>query len=123
MAANMLPIIALGVAALILTRKRGTSNLPKPNNVTLGPVGDFKWGVTVLLGPDVTDAQADQAVDIVSVHARKHPALPFEIIKEPTIVGIPVTVWADSTPDEEWAENVSYLDAVLTDLLAANIPS
>jgi len=123
MAANMLPIIALAAAAFLLTRKKGNSNVALPKNLTLGPVGDFKWGVTVLLGPDITDQKADQVVDIVAKHARKHSALPFEIIKEPTTLGIPVTVWADSLPYEEWAENPSYLDAVLTDLLAAHIPS
>lgn len=94
-----------------------------PPNLNLEPIGDFQWGARIRLGDDVTDAQTTQAIDIAAKHAAEHSALPFVVTLFPGAQGIQVHIMADGQPYAEWAENVTYLDATLADMLSEHIPT
>ena len=138
MATNMLPILALGAAALFLMKKKGTPSTngktngkangqangngdALPGNVSLVALAPFFWGVKIGLGTDLTDDEATQVIDIVAKHAADFPALPFEVTLS-EVPGIPVTIMANNVPKDYWAEDVSYLDPTLADTLAEHIP-
>lgn len=129
MATNMLPILALGAAALFLMKKKGepstngktNGNGGLPSNVSLMALGNIQSGVKIGLGTELTDAHKDQVVDIVVKHAREFPAIPFGISLSQR-PGIPVTVVVNGADTDYWAENTSYLDPTLRDALALHFP-
>ena len=129
MATNMIPILALGAAALFLMKKKGTpstngktnGNGGLPSNVSLMALGNIQSGVKIGLGTELTDAQRDQVVAIVAKHARDYPQIPFGISLSQG-PGIPVTAVVNGAASDYWAENISYLDLTLRDALALHFP-
>jgi len=127
MAKSILPIVALGAAALFLMKKKGSStggsDTTVPSNVILTPItGGYATGARVELGVDISDDQANQAVEIVIKYAKERPGIPFQVVKITDTPGLPVIVTADGVPHEMVAENISSLDATLRDLLNEHIP-
>jgi len=127
MAKSILPIVALGAAALFLMKKKGSStggsDTTVPSNVSLAAIpGGYATGARVSLGTDLSEAQVNQAVEIVIKYAKERPDIPFEVVKVTDTQGLPVIVTAAGVPHEMVAENISHLDATLRDLLNEHIP-
>jgi hypothetical protein len=122
----LLPILAFAAFAALSSPKTSNKALapvePNPNtlpsNVSLIPAGDFEWGVTIVLGQDITAEQTDEALDIIVARALEYPGLVFEVELDEEAIGIPLFFYEGGVAYEQWAENVSYLGAYLDDALS-----
>jgi len=100
----------------------GNGNEDLPKNVSFMDLGNIQNGVKILMGTNISDDQADKTIDMVVMHAKDHPALPFVVKHTAEGPGIVVTVMADGLPYWEVANTPDGAGLVLTKLLNENFP-